>query len=444
MSSLKFLKDKKILILGLGATGVSCARFLASRGYSFSVNDSRTLANEKPILAINPEAKIVKGCWDADLINQSDVIIASPGVDINLPAIQENRKADSILIGDVELFSQLNKAKVLAVTGSNGKSTVVTLLHHMAQYCGVQAVLAGNIGTPVLDIIDKQPEYVIIELSSFQLETMRSMNAVAATVLNVSDDHLDRHHTLANYQAIKHRIYNQTQYAVFNRQQCNTQPQNSDLPTISYGLDEPKDGQFGIRTVNGERFLAFGEQNLLACSELPLVGAHNDLNCLAALAMGYIAQWPMTKMLQSLISFEGLEHRCKLISTDDGINWVNDSKATNIGATVAAIDGLANHNKQLILIAGGDGKGANFSELANTLNNHVSTLICLGKDGPKIAELKENSIVVDDLPSAVEKARELAQKGDIVLLSPACASLDMFENYMQRGEHFINAVMEGI
>ncbi len=444
MSPLAFLDNKNILILGLGATGLSFARFLATKGYSFAVNDSRAHANSKPLARIAPKALVIKGAWDKQLIRQADVILASPGVDINLPEIVNNRKADSVLIGDVELFSRLTKAKLLAVTGSNGKSTVVTLLAHMAQACDIKAELAGNIGTPVLDIIDNEPDVVILELSSFQLETMTSMQALASTVLNISDDHLDRHKTLENYRAIKLRIYEQSEFAVISREQADASPAELSKVATSFGLDTPKEGQFGIISKDNMRYLAFGEQRLLACNELPIVGQHNELNCLAALALGYVAQWPMSIMLHALTSFEGLEHRCKLVPTDDGITWVNDSKATNIGATLAAIDGLAQANQHLILIAGGDGKGANFTELASSFDKHVDKLICFGKDATQIARLKKDSVLVKDLTEAVARARSMAKKGDLVLLSPACASLDMFDNYMQRGEQFISAVREGI
>ncbi|MEW6997679.1 UDP-N-acetylmuramoyl-L-alanine--D-glutamate ligase [Colwelliaceae bacterium BS250] len=452
MTQLEFLQGKKILVLGLGATGLSCARFLTSQGLIFSVNDSRNNPPGSNRLAdLNPAAQLITGYWDSEAIANADVIIASPGVDINIDAIASHRQQDSALIGDVELYCQLlnqqaeqgNKTtNVIAVTGSNGKSTVVSLLAHMSDVCGIKSVLAGNIGVPVLDVVNQADDTVILELSSFQLETMSSMRAIAATVLNISDDHLDRHKTLANYQNIKHKIYDQAQVQVLNRQQQISQPRTINNNAISFGLDQPETGHFGIRVENARRYLCFGEQQLLACEHLPLVGLHNELNCLAALALGYAANWPLTAMTNALKSFEGLEHRCKQVTSNDGIIWVNDSKATNIGATIAAIKGLATHDKNLTLIAGGDGKGADFSELAPVLTKYVTQLITLGKDGPQIAQLLSNSLEVNTLTEAVAKAREIAKPSDIVLLSPACASIDMFENYMQRGEQFITAVRE--
>lgn len=442
METLALLKNKNILVLGLGATGLSCARFLASQGYDFTVNDSRlNPPGSKRLKQLNAKVELLSGQWNKNAIQQADVIIASPGVDVTLDEIQGAMSPKCKLIGDVELFCQINNSKMIAVTGSNGKSTVVTLLHHMAQYCQINSALAGNIGVPVLDIAKQEKDVVILELSSFQLETMTSMQAEAATVLNICDDHLDRHKTLDNYRSIKQKIYQQSKRHVVNRQQSISQPEYIGDKDVTFGLDQPNAGHFGVVDYQGKRHLTYGDKILIACENLPLVGQHNELNCLAALALGYCAGWPLAEMVNALPSFEGLDHRCKRIDTFDDIVWVNDSKATNIGATIAAIEGLANAHQKLILIAGGDGKGADFSELKPSLK-HVDHLITLGKDGGDIAALKNNSIEVKTLEEAVEKSREIAKVGDMVLLSPACASIDMFNNYMQRGDMFIAAVRE--
>lgn len=442
MATMALLQNKNILVLGLGATGLSCARFLTSQNVNFVVNDSR----QKPpgvarLKQLNNNIQLISGRWDVNAIANADLIIASPGVDINLPEIANNRKADSELIGDVELFCQLSNSKVIAVTGSNGKSTVVSLLAHLANYCQLDAALAGNIGLPVLDVINENKDFVILELSSFQLETMTSMQAVAATILNISDDHLDRHITLENYAQIKHKIFAQSKRRVINREQELSQPTAFDSTDVSFGLNQPESGHFGITAVAGERYLCFGKQQLIACNQLPIVGKHNELNCLAALALGHCAGWSLEKMVNGLASFEGLDHRCKQVDSFDDIIWVNDSKATNIGATLAAIDGLASSHHKLILIAGGDGKGADFNELKPALS-HVDHLVTLGKDGSQIAALKPGSIEVTSLEEAVKTSRILASAGDMVLLSPACASIDMFNNYMQRGDMFIQAIRE--
>ena len=442
MRKLALMQNKNILVLGLGATGLSCVRFLTSQNVNFVVNDSRAKPpGVEQLKQINSKVKLISGRWDCSAIANADLIIASPGVDINLPEIKNNRKAGSELIGDVELFCQFSNSSVIAVTGSNGKSTVVSLLAHLAEYCELDAALAGNIGLPALDVVSQQKDFVILELSSFQLETMTSMQAVAATILNISDDHLDRHQTIENYAQIKHKIFDQSKRRVITREQNLSQPVEQLTTDVSFGLDSPAHGHFGISCVSGIRYLCFGATNLVACNQLPIVGKHNELNCLAALALGYCAGWPLERMVNGLSSFEGLDHRCKQVDSGDDIIWVNDSKATNIGATLAAIDGLASSQHKLILIAGGDGKGADFNELKPALAK-VDHLVTLGKDGSQIAALKAGSIEVTTIQEAVSSSRKLANAGDMVLLSPACASIDMFNNYMQRGDMFIQAIRE--
>jgi len=339
---------------------------------------------------------------------------------------------------------------MLAVTGSNGKSTVVSMLAYLAKLTGVNAVLAGNIGEPILDLLPfgpadnsqhaNLPDTVIVELSSFQLETLSSMQAIAATVLNLSDDHLDRHKTLANYQAIKQRIYPQAKIAVVSREDQASNTQVKDQRKISFGLSKPEQGHFGLKVIDNQQTIMFGEQALISINELPLAGTHNALNYMAALALGYSAGWSLSAMTENLSGFMGLAHRCQRVTSDDGIQWINDSKATNVGATLAAITGLAptltNDNK-LILIAGGDGKGADFSPLKEIFDREVTQLITLGKDGTEIANLVNSAIKVTTLSEAVYQAKQLAKPGDMVLLSPACASIDMFKNYMARGDQFI-------
>lgn len=456
-------KNKNIVVLGAGMTGLSCLRFLHGQGLSFAVNDSRTMpfsnANEQAQYQQDfPKAKFVFGQWQHSLIANADIIIASPGIDLVVEGIAALISEYCQVIGDIELFCLVNNSstkpmKMLAVTGSNGKSTVVSLLAYLAKSLGVNAALAGNIGEPILDLLqhertginlhDDQVDIVIVELSSFQLETLTSMQAIAASVLNLSDDHLDRHKTLANYQAIKQGIYPQAKVAVVNREDQATKSLVAGQEVISFGLSKPELGHFGLMVIDNKQMLMFGEQVLIATELLPLAGMHNTLNYMAALALGYNAGWPLSAMVGKLTEFIGLAHRCQRVVSEDSIQWVNDSKATNVGATLAAITGLAptlNHKNKLILIAGGDGKGANFSALKLILNNKVSQLITLGKDGNEIALLVSNAIKVKTLTEAVKEAKKMAEPGDMVLLSPACASIDMFKNYQVRGEQFIAAV----
>lgn len=477
MTLLTELKHKQILVLGAGLTGLSCVRFLHAQGLCFAVNDSREAPfnpsyNEAQFIDEFPNANLTLGQWDTVLIANAEVILVSPGIDVLASGIAKHINKNCQVLGDVELFCQINNSvekpiSLLAVTGSNGKSTVVSLLDHVAKSLGFNSQLGGNIGQPVLDLFtqEKQPDLLILELSSFQLETLKSMQAIAATVLNVSDDHLDRHLNIDNYQAIKQGIYQQANIAIINRDDVATNNVDKNQKTLSFGSDVPKQGHFGVAELSvnalfvkgkqinksvSKKYLMFGEQALIALDDLPLAGMHNALNYLATLALGYSAGWSLTSMVENLAGFSGLAHRCQRVSSNDNICWINDSKATNVGATLAAISGLSqtmSANNQLILIAGGDGKGADFSPLNKPLQQHVSQLITLGKDGDKIAQLvadtsQVKTIAVTTMEQAVQVASTIANTGDMVLLSPACASLDMFKNFAQRGQCFTDSVQQ--
>lgn len=479
MTLLTDFKHKQILVLGAGITGMSCVRYLSAQGLCFSVNDSRANPfaanyNKQQFCEDFPTANLSLGQWQSDLIANADVILISPGIDSAIDEIAQHISADCCVMGDVELFCQINNERgfdeqskpidILAVTGSNGKSTVVSLLAYLAKSLSINAQLGGNIGQPVLDIFTNEksdekagvstntgkefPELLILELSSFQLETLTSMQAIATSVLNVSDDHLDRHQTMTNYQEIKQSIYQQGKLAITNRDDVATNTPNQSQPILSFGSDAPSENQFGITIIDGKTTLAFGEQNLIALAQLPLAGMHNALNYLTVLAFGYSAGWSLTEMVNNLAGFTGLAHRCQRVESQDGITWINDSKATNVGATIAAVNGLAQTllpEQKLILIAGGDGKGADFTPLIKPLTQHVSQVITLGKDGDEIAKLVSDTgkaSKVISLSEAVQVAKANAKAGDIVLLSPACASLDMFKNFAERGEQFITAVTQ--
>ncbi|WP_394172671.1 UDP-N-acetylmuramoyl-L-alanine--D-glutamate ligase [Thalassotalea litorea] len=442
MMALNFLLGKRVTVLGLGATGMSCARFLDRHQIPFTVIDSRAcVAGVAQTNALKHCLGVHLGGWEQEVIANSEVIIASPGVDIQQAAIRDVVNANTHVIGDVELFVRVNDKPLVALTGSNGKSTVVSLIAHLAETCGVNSLLAGNIGQPVLDIIDDDANLIILELSSFQLETMSTMDAEVGGILNICDDHLDRHKTLDNYQAIKQRIYGMSKSHVFNRQDSLTLPPHSGDKSVSFGVDKPQKGQFGLIKTN-KTYLAFEDNALIAVDALPLSGEHNYLNCLAALAYGYLLQWPMATMVKGLLTFQGLAHRCQVVASEDGVIWINDSKATNVGATLAAIEGLAGKANKLILIAGGDGKGADFSPLQSALNHNVDTLIALGKDKDEFAKLRPDALLVDTMQQAVAIAKQRVTSGDMVLLSPACASIDMYANYMARGDDFRACVEE--
>lgn len=453
MLDVSWLVNKNIVILGAGLTGLSCARFLAKHDLPFALNDSR----ENAISATEFEQTFTGnylslGHWNKAIIHNADILLVSPGIDLNDKAISACLNDESDILGDVELFCRLTHMPTIAVTGSNGKSTVVSLLAFLGEKLGYHTLLGGNIGTPVLDTLNnkKIPDFLILELSSFQLETLSSMRAKSATVLNVSDDHLDRHLTLDNYQAIKQKIYYQTDIAVINRDDKRTElpSQLTHVTQYSFGLTQTQtasENEFGLTHQQGKTWLMQGQTALIALDELTLKGTHNALNCLAVLALGKAAGWSVPDMVQYLPEFTGLAHRCERVPTQDGITWINDSKATNIGATLAAIYGFANNKaaeQDIYLIAGGDGKGADFTELAPAIKQYIKYVVTLGKDGADIAALTNDAEQVTSLAAAVKVLKAKAKTGDIVLLSPACASIDMFKNYIERGQVFTNAVLE--
>ncbi len=462
MTWLTTFKGKNIVVLGAGITGLSCLRFLHKQGLSLIVNDSRNMPFESAEQYDSyqqgyPNCTFYFGQWQQTVISNADIVIASPGIDLEAEGITKSVNEHCLVIGDIELFCLVNNSlpkpiKLLAVTGSNGKSTVVSLLHYLANKLNYHCLLAGNIGEPILNILtagdalrndNHLPELAIIELSSFQLETLSSMKAIAATVLNISDDHLDRHKTLTNYQAIKLNIYRQANIAVINRDDKATFSLNTTQQSLSFGTDTPAEGHFGLALVNDKQTIMLGKKTLVSTDKLALAGLHNSLNYMAALALGHCAGWSLAEMVAHLGGFKGLEHRCQRIFTRDNVTWVNDSKATNVGATLAAINGLSpalRGNKKLILIAGGDAKGSDLAPLTGVLTENVDQLITLGKDGSKLAQLVDDAIEVNSLEEAVLHAKRIAKSGDMVLLSPACASLDMFKNYQQRGEVFIAAL----
>jgi UDP-N-acetylmuramoylalanine--D-glutamate ligase len=447
------LTAKKIVVLGAGLTGLSCVRYLKENGLTCSVNDSRDNAvNVETFKQEFSTVSLVLGSWDKNLIASADILLVSPGIDTSIADIADQINKNCVVAGDVELYCQNSTTPILAVTGSNGKSTVVSLLAFIGKELGKKVELGGNIGVLVLDQIEKTLDCLVLELSSFQLETLRSMNALAATVINVSDDHLDRHKTLENYVAIKQGIYNQCQTAVINRDDVNTHLTVKNVTgthnkIISFGAGVAAEGHFGIEVIKAKAQLMFGSAPLIAVDELPITGLHNALNCLAVLALGYSAGWSISEMLVPLVKFKGLAHRCQLISKYKNVQWINDSKATNVGATLAAIDGLAammSANNNLYIIVGGDGKGADFSPLQTVISKHVAQVFTLGKDGHSLAMLADKAETKNSKVTSIEEAintlGHIVKSGDIVLLSPACASIDMFKNFAERGDVFVKAV----
>ena len=434
------------IVVGLGKSGMSLVRFLAHQGVSFAVADTRENPPELATLRRDyPQVEVRCGELDVEFLCRADELYVSPGLALATPALQAAAARGVKLSGDIDLFARNAKAPIVAISGSNAKSTVTTLVGEMAVAAGKRVAVGGNLGMPALDLLSDDVELYVMELSSFQLETTHQLGAEVATVLNVSEDHMDRYSGLPAYHLAKHRIFRGGRQVVVNRQDALTRPLMSDgLPCWTFGLGAPDFKAFGLREENGEKYLAFEFQNLMPVRELKVRGAHNQANALAALALGHAVGLPFDAMLSSLRTFTGLEHRCQWVRELDGVSYYNDSKATNVGAALAAIDGLGmDMDGKLVLIAGGDGKGADFSGLRDSVTRHCRAVVLIGRDADLIADALGDAVPqvrAASLDEAIAQCRALAQPGDAVLLSPACASFDMFKNYEERGQLFARAV----
>lgn len=432
-------------VVGLGQTGLSCVRYLLQRDIAPIIFDTRAEPpGLKELAELHAELEIHTGPLQLEHILAMDLLIVSPGVDLRTPALQLASDAAIPVIGDMDLFARHANKPVLGITGSNGKSTVTRLVTDLLTAAGKKVAMGGNIGVPVLDLVGQPADVFVLELSSFQLELMHDLHLRGGTILNISDDHMDRYSDLRDYSNAKHRIYNRVDVAIWNREQEMTAPSLVPLNAqLTFGLSpsgEHGPDQFGLSEEDGEFAISFAGEPLLKASELQLTGVHNLLNVQAALALVYAYGVDPHEVLDAARNFKGLPHRCELVGEYQQVQWVNDSKATNIGAAEAAIFGTRQLVKgKLILIAGGDGKGADFAHFRAALKQ-VDVVIVLGKDGERIANQVEHAVRVKTLEEAVATAAELATPNSMVLLSPACASLDMFKNYEQRGEKFRAAV----
>lgn len=434
MNRVEDLQGKNVAVIGLGITGKSCVSFLNQCKAQVVAFDTRSDFDDALPNALQP----VLGPMSENTLLSMDLIVISPGISTAEPAVQTAIDADIPVIGDIELFSWVNTKPVIAITGSNGKSTVTSLVHHMLQSAGINSKMAGNIGIPALSLIGEDYDIAVLELSSFQLETTYSLNPTVATVLNVSADHLDRYRDFAHYTATKQRIYDNAEYCVYNTDDIKTLPSDATLRnTRTFG----QQGDFRIAE-NG-RSLVCDDGIWLDYQSCELVGRHNAVNILAAAALCQCAGVPLNKVVAGTQYFKALPHRCQCVSHFNQITWIDDSKATNVGATETAVRSFSWKRKgKLVLIAGGDAKGADLRELEATLKNHVDHVITLGKDGGQLLSIHPSSYKVDSLKQAVVMASQLTSAGDVVLLSPACASLDMFDNYQHRGQVFTQAIKD--
>ncbi len=446
MAEDKSFLHKRILIVGLGTTGLSCARFLSAQGAEIAVTDSRTRPPSLETLRAElPDIAVFVGGFDAEAFARADCLVISPGVSLREPLVVEARARGVEILGDVEIFAHYVQAPVIAITGSNGKSTVTTLVAEMARESGVTTAMGGNIGTPVLDLLAEQPDLFVLELSSFQLETTTSLEPAAAVILNISEDHMDRYPSLGDYTAAKVRIYHGGGALVVNRDDARVRATLAVVQhgraVLRFGLDHPAADDFGLCEHQGETWLCQGEDCLLPERELRIKGRHNTANALAALALGQLVGLERSAMLNVLRHFPGLPHRCQWVRERQDVIWYNDSKATNVGAALAAITGVP--AEKLVLILGGQGKGQDFTPLRDAVAQHCRAVVLLGEDADCLQQVLTDTvplITVNSMIEAVSEAANQAQANDAVLLSPACASFDMFHDYVQRGEHFIQAV----
>lgn len=440
MSAARATADKD-LVVGLGATGLSIARYLRRADIDAMFFDSReSPPGKRELDDLWPNAKVLLG--DVRFPGGITRIIASPGISDSHPLLKKARSKHIEVVSDIELFAREARAPFIAVTGSNGKSTVTTLLYHMCIADGRETLAGGNLGEPALDLLEHPtPDIYVLELSSFQLQRTQNLPAAVAVLLNVSPDHLDWHTDEAEYRESKYRVFREADAAVVNRADTRTQNHTRHCKrVISFGLDAPEDNHYGLRTEDGETYLARGDSLLISVKDLVMFGAHNQLNALAALAAGELVGLELPAMLQVLAEFPGLPHRMQFVAQFRAVDYINDSKATNVAAAVASINSV---NGMLVLVAGGDGKGGDFDELAEALAGKLRGAVLIGKDAEKIAAALDKAVPVhfaDDMAAAVKMASSCAEPADTVLLAPACASLDQYKNYMARGEAFCKAV----
>ncbi|MHB0774339.1 UDP-N-acetylmuramoyl-L-alanine--D-glutamate ligase [Halomonas sp. WWR20] len=443
------------LVVGLGVSGRAIARHLQRQGTPFMMADTRPQPpGLEAFRAEHPQIEIHCGPLTSLDLHQVHEVVLSPGVDPLTPGLEQLsvKEVDSAgpgIVGEIALFRRECQAPVAAITGANAKSTVTTLLGEMAREAGLRVAVGGNLGTPALDLLAEHPdaELFVLELSSFQLETTPWLGAETVAFLNLSEDHLDRHGDMAGYRRAKQRIFNGARHAVVNAEDRLTWPEDTQIPVDAFTTQPPRAGEWGIGEPDGhlarperEPWLMHGERPLMPAHAVRLPGRHNQANALAALAMGTHLGLPLAAMRGVLERFAGLPHRGELIVEHGGVRWINDSKGTNVAATLAALTGLGpTLQGKLVLLAGGMGKGADFAPLAPVLARYAREAVLFGADAPRMAKTLKDSVAIThvaDLPAAMARAEQIARPGDCVLLSPACASLDQFPNYMARGEAF--------
>ncbi|HHR6052227.1 TPA: UDP-N-acetylmuramoyl-L-alanine--D-glutamate ligase [Providencia alcalifaciens] len=430
-------QGKNVVIIGLGLTGLSCVDFFLARGVVPRVMDTRAVP---PGVDKLPEQVVChRGSLNNEWLQHADLIVASPGIALATPQLQEAAKNGIEIVGDIELFCREADAPIVAITGSNGKSTVTSLVGEMAKSAGISVGVGGNIGIPAVSLLNQGHSLFVLELSSFQLETTSSLRAAAATVLNVTEDHMDRYPLgLEQYRAAKLRIYDNAKHCIVNAQDPLTLPHHQELSQCtSFGLNS---GDYYFDTQ--KRVLVAQGEVVLDVTQMHLTGQHNYMNALAALALADTVAIPREASIQVLKEYAGLVHRFQLVLFNRGVRWINDSKATNVGSTEAALNGL-HVDGTVYLLLGGDGKSADFSSLKKYIAADNYRLYCFGRDGQQLAQLApEKSVLTETMEQSMRQIAPLLKSGDMVLLSPACASLDQFKSFEQRGDVFAQLAKE--
>ncbi len=432
------------MIFGFGETGLSVARFWTRRGIPFSIiDDDHCVADKLDGVCDIAPLNVHFGEIDPTILNGVTEMVVSPGIPLDHQLVERAKRSGSRIRGDIDLFMEACRKPVIGITGSNGKSTVTTMLSEIISACGVGVSVGGNIGRPALDLLEDEAQFFVLELSSFQLERSESLGLEVAAVTNISQDHLDRYESLPKYHRAKHKIFHKAKHVVANREDPLTVPILGENASVAWWRPtEPDLNELGIRIIDGVKWICLGMEPLISGEDLRLSGHHNLLNTLTALAIGTILDLPLKSMVKGAVEYKGLPHRCELIAEINSVRFIDDSKATNIAATLAAINGLADDGP-IWLILGGQKKGQDFSLLKDGVSKHCLSVCVLGEASTEIAEQLRDLVPVHkvvSLESAISLVMPQVRPGHLVLLSPACASFDMFDSYVDRGIRFQNAV----
>ncbi|HHX8289734.1 TPA: UDP-N-acetylmuramoyl-L-alanine--D-glutamate ligase [Vibrio diabolicus] len=420
-----------VVVVGLGITGLSVVKHLRKNQPQLVVKVIDTRVNPPGAERLPEDVQLHSGGWNTDWLSDADLIVTNPGIALATPEIQAVLAKGTTVVGDIELFAWAVQKPVIAITGSNGKSTVTDLTGVMAKAAGLDVGVGGNIGIPALDLLEHDADLYVLELSSFQLETTSSLKLKAAAFLNLSEDHMDRYQGMSDYRQAKLRIFDHADLAVVNRDDKETFP-DAEVPLVTFGSDNQ---DFGLEVDGNRTWLLDHGQRVVASDELKLVGKHNLSNALVVLALLKAAGVDYHNALNALKNYTGLTHRCQVVADNQGVKWVNDSKATNIASTMAALSGLESTSK-LYLLVGGVGKGADFSPLKPIFATLNLQLCCFGADGDEFMPLHESAIRFDTMEDVIQQVSSQLKPGDMVMLSPACASFDQFDNFMARGDAF--------